>query len=147
MSYGMSASLSYSMSGKSTAASRHTMALTTVTRQAIESRTAERVVSDALNILQLTQEDLAAALKVSPRTVRRWQAGGHVPQKDSRSELQDMQRFLYLLTRTVPPNAAPRWARTPLPHLKGRTPLAVLQEGKLGELLRLVAAVDSGAFL
>ncbi len=89
--------------------------------------------------LGLTQEEIAKALNVVPRTVQNWESG--VGTSLMAKKTQDLKELLQLMDEFVIAPREQEWLQTPLPALRNQTPIQAIVAGKMRdiivELLRL----------
>lgn len=83
--------------------------------------------------LGLTQQQLASALKVSPRTVQNWESGVGLSQLEKRAG--DVAEFVDLLNDYVRPEDQSEWLRTANDSFRGRTPLEMLIAGTVRDVI------------
>ncbi len=83
--------------------------------------------------LGLKQEQLGAAIKVSPRTVQNWEAGVGLSQVDKRAA--DVADLAEVVKDYIRPGQGARWLRTPNEALGGGTPLDLLLAGRVRDLI------------
>ena len=84
-------------------------------------------------LLDLTQEQVAAALNVTPRTIQNWETQIGISQVERKT--RDLREFAALMHDYVVPGKEAEWLRTPSPAFKGRRPVELLTEGKVRDLI------------
>jgi len=98
--------------------------------------------------LALSAEDLARATGTSTATVKRWRAGSHLPQGESRQRLDGLwdlkERLDESFTNAA---AAKRWLSGRSRYLGGFTPKDALLLGHVERVNAALEALDSGIFL
>jgi DNA-binding transcriptional regulator YiaG len=83
--------------------------------------------------LVLTQEQMAKALKVAPRTVQNWERGIGTSQMAKKT--QDLRELLSLMDEFVIAPKEQEWLETPLPAIQNRKPIQAVAEGKTRDLI------------
>ncbi len=83
--------------------------------------------------LGLTQEQLAAAIGVSPRTVQNWEFGKDSPQIERR--LRDLLELRQVLKEYLPPEQIQRWLRSLNDAFAGASPRDWILDGRTRDVL------------
>ena len=117
-------------------------------RATAEVRQVRRAVAWAAQTLELTDTEVAGALGASSRSVARWRGALHRP---SERHIHAAERMLELAQalEAVFSDDAQRlhdWLHESLPALRGRTPLRTIIDGRLDDVLTVLANAESGAF-
>ena len=108
----------------------------------------QRAVEWASGTLELSAQEVGHAFGASQRTVVRWKDDANYP---SSKHVQAAERILVLAfaLHEVFGDDMKRlhaWLHEPLPTFKGRTPLRMILEGAIEEVITVVANVESGIF-
>ena len=116
-------------------------------RALLQAQLAASVVAWAREILELTYPEIGDALDVNRRTVMRWAHSEHTPSLEHLAKLEHLSELRHLLD-TVFSNseACMRWLHTPVPALRGRTPMAFIRSGDVKQVIGLLAGLEAGAF-
>jgi transcriptional regulator with XRE-family HTH domain len=77
----------------------------------------------------VTQEQLATALKVNPRTIQNWEAGVGLSQLEKRAA--DIAEFVDIMNDYVRREKQSEWLRAPNEAFGGETPLELLMAGSV----------------
>jgi transcriptional regulator with XRE-family HTH domain len=83
--------------------------------------------------LGLTQELMAKALNVAPRTIQNWESGVGTSQMGKKT--QDLQELLELMDEFVIAPKEEEWLRTPLPAIRNQTPVQAIIDGKMRDII------------
>ena len=100
--------------------------------QSIPARDGFEIVQ-ASRRLGLTQEQLAAALKVTIQTMRNWENGQDA--KRMRSKTRDLRELLSRMDDYVVASKEKAWLSAPLEALGGRSPQELITECRIRELV------------
>jgi hypothetical protein len=111
-------------------------------------RQIQRAIAWATESLELTDQEVGAALGASARSVMRWRDAAHQP---SGRHLEAAERLLVLalaLDDAFKGDMARMhaWLHEPLPVFKGETPLRRILRGAVDDVVAVVAGVEGGAF-
>jgi transcriptional regulator with XRE-family HTH domain len=90
-------------------------------------------LADTRKRLSLTQEEMATALNVAPRTIQNWERGVGTSQMFKKT--QDLRELLDLMDEFVVETEEESWLDTPLAAVRGKTPRQVIAEGKMRDLI------------
>jgi transcriptional regulator with XRE-family HTH domain len=90
-------------------------------------------LADARKRLGLTQEEMATALNMAPRTIQNWERGVGTSQMFKKT--QDLRELLGLMDEFVVETEEGSWLDTSLAALRGRTPRHVIADGKMRDLI------------
>ncbi len=116
-------------------------------RALLQAQLAASVVAWAREILELTYPEIGTVLEVNRRTVMRWAQSEHAPSLQHLAKLEDFSELRHLLEAVFPdPEPASEWLHTPVPMLRGRTPMALIRAGNLQEVIGVLAGLEAGAF-
>jgi DNA-binding XRE family transcriptional regulator len=83
--------------------------------------------------LGLTQEQMAKALNVAPRTIQNWEKGVGTSQMAKKT--QDLKELLRLMDEFVIAPKEEEWLRMPLPAIQNQTPREAIVRGKMRDLV------------
>jgi DNA-binding transcriptional regulator YiaG len=83
--------------------------------------------------LGLTQEQLAAALHITTRTLQNWERD--VTTSQLQRKTRDLWELAELIDDYVIDGKESEWLRTPLPAFRDRRPLDLLRDGKIRDLI------------
>jgi transcriptional regulator with XRE-family HTH domain len=91
-------------------------------------------VDEAREVLGLTLEEVAAAIKADYATLYRWREGG-TPSPVYRDRLEQLAKLVSLLVQQVGQAEASSWIGVPMAVLDGRTPRDLILAGRAETLL------------
>lgn len=107
-----------------------------------------RALKWAENTLELSDTEVGGALGASPRSVARWREALNQP---SERHIQAAERLLELAHALDAVFGADTerlhlWLHEPLPALGRRTPMRMIVNGNLDDVMAILANIDSGTF-
>jgi hypothetical protein len=112
-----------------------------------EVRAANETLDWAHELLGLEWTEVAAAVGADRRTIYRWRRGLSAPSPEHRERIEDMRELRFLLETVFPDsNARLEWLHSSVPAFRGRTPVSMIRRGRLGDVIGVLAGVESGAF-
>jgi hypothetical protein len=114
-------------------------------RSAISSVNLAAMRLDAVRRVFESDAAVADALGVSRAQPPRWR-GGQVPEPENAHKLAGLDVVIDLLTGYLEPGAIPEWLNGLNPHLRDRTPLFMLQQGRLAEVIAAIQAEQSEGY-
>ena len=88
---------------------------------------------------------VAEALGVDRTQPSRWRQG-QVPDRKNLDRLVGLDAVIQLLTGFLSDTTIPKWLRSPNPRLGDRTPLYMLHQDRLPDVIAAIQAEKSGAF-
>lgn len=114
-------------------------------REHTQAETAAQLIEWARSELAIHGRDRGHPRR-SARSVNRWAAREVPPSPEYRDRIEKLSELRYL-SETVFRHQKPRitWVHSPLPVLKGRTPLGSLRESGRDEVLGILAGLASDA--
>ncbi|MBA2670464.1 MAG: DUF2384 domain-containing protein [Gemmatimonadetes bacterium] len=115
----------------------------------MELRETGRTLDWARETLDLSMEELGQVIGTTRRTVQRWRARESLPSPEHREKLDEMGELRYWLETVFEKDvdAAHSWLTTRLPSLRGQTPISHIRKGRIKEIVGILAAFESGAFI
>lgn len=121
--------------------------LSSAIREHTQAQTAARLLDWSRKELALSVEEIGEILGASARSVSRWLAREVPPSGEYRDRIEKLSELRYLLdTVFADREARVVWIHSPLPVLKGRSPLSALRKNAWDEVLGILAGLHSGAF-
>ena len=121
--------------------------LSAVIRETTQAEIAASLLNWARDELAIPFEESAELVGASVRSISRWAAREVPPSPEFRERIEKLAELRYLL-ETVFADRESRiaWLNSPLPALRGRTPIAALRKASWDEVLGILAGLESGAF-
>ncbi len=117
--------------------------------QAREAEAVRELVRWMRAELGLTFVDLSRITGASLRTVQRWEGPANVgaPRPGHGAHLAELRDLRRLLRLTFPrQDEAADWMFAGVPALQGRRPIDLVRQGAVGEVVGVLAGVQSGVF-
>lgn len=119
-----------------------------MTATELKAKKAAETVAWVHDELALGYREIGAAVDANERTVRRWEGRTAVPQPRHQEKLRSFQELRHLLQTVFESKAeADEWMHSPLPTFRGHSPLAVIANGRLRDVIEVLATIESGAYL
>lgn len=103
-------------------------------------------VSDAMDNLGLTDDEVGSIVEASGRSVARWAAGEVVPQRLNKQRLLELAYVADALAEVLPQAHANAWLFTPHRRLDHEKPADLIQQDRYREVLNLIDAMAEGVF-
>lgn len=123
------------------------MAVATRKRQH-DTKLAAATVRWANETLALTFPEIGAVVAADERTVRRWRGSEVAPRARHQASLEALVDLRHLIEEVFErPEDAAAWLETPLRAFRGHTPLSRLRQGRLQEVVDVLATMEAGAFV
>lgn len=108
-------------------------------------------VATRLNVIRdrggIKAREVAQLLDTTPQTVSRWRTGKVEPQPDRLQRLLTLEWLIGELAEFYEPGEARLWLFAPHRLLGGQRPADRIQEGKVDDVLALIAQLRDGAFV
>jgi len=95
----------------------------------------------------IKSREVAQLLDTTPQTVSRWRTGKAEPQPDRLQRLLTLEWLLGELAEFYEPQEARLWLFAPHRLLGGERPADRIQQGKLDDVLALIAQLRDGAYV
>lgn len=95
----------------------------------------------------VTAKEVSKLLNTTPETVSRWNTGKTDPQPTSRDDLLRLGWLVSELAELYPPQEAKLWLFSPHKQLEGETPASAIADGKMENVLKIIAQLKDGAFI
>ena len=114
-----------------------------------ELRQVRRALEWASRDLELSDEEVGGALGASSRSVVRWREALHQPSSRHVQAAERLLELAHALSDVFGKDMARLhdWLHEPLPAFRGRSPLRMIINGHVDDVLTVVANAESGAFL
>ena len=91
--------------------------------------------------------DVANLLGTRPETVSRWNQGRAYPHSNTEKTLLELEYIVDQLSELYEPDEARQWIFSPQKLLNGASPGALIRDGRIDEVLRLVSQLRNAAYL
>ncbi len=91
--------------------------------------------------------DIAQMLATTPQTVSRWQTGKVEPQRERLHRLLALEWLVTELAELYEPDEARLWLFSPHRLLGGERPADRIEQGKVDDVLALIAQLRDGAYV
>lgn len=91
--------------------------------------------------------DIANITDVSKATVSRWKNGSAKPQPSNELRIADLHYVVGRLNEFYSPEEIRVWLYARHPQLEGERAIDLIHENRTGEILQILARLDSGAYL
>lgn len=109
-------------------------------------RAANTTIDWAHDTLNLGYAAIAEAIGAHRRSLARWRAGDAVPSLRYRQAMEKLRTLRYLIESVFEEEgSATEWLHSSVPLLRGRSPISLLEEGRIDEVIGVLAAFESGA--
>jgi transcriptional regulator with XRE-family HTH domain len=95
----------------------------------------------------ITAREVAQLLNTTPETVSRWRAGRTQPQPDRRDYLLRLEWLISELADLYSPEEARLWLFSPHKLLGGDRPADRIQQGRIEDVLTVIAQLKDGAYV
>ncbi len=95
----------------------------------------------------ITAREVAQLLNITPETVSRWRAGRAQPHPDRRNYLLLLEWLISELSDLYSPEEARLWLFSPHKLLGGERPAVKIQQGKIEDVLTVIAQLKDGAYV
>jgi len=113
---------------------------------AARTRAANATIDWAHDTLSLGYAAIAGAIGAHRRSLARWRAGDSVPSLRNRQAMEKLRTLRFLIESVFEePASATEWLHSSVPMLRGRSPISFLEEGRLDEVIGVLAVFESGA--
>jgi len=114
----------------------------------LERAAAAATIAWARDELALVYREIGQAVDADERTVRRWVGKEISPKGRHREKIEELRELRHLLAAVFEsPEEAEKWLHTSVRAFRGRTPLSVIREGQVQEVIGVLATIESGAYL
>ncbi len=95
----------------------------------------------------IKSREVAQLLDTTPQTVSRWRTGKVEPQPDRLQRLLTLEWLVDELAELYEPDEARLWLFAPHRLLGGERPADRIQQGRLDDVLALIAQLRDGAYI
>ncbi|MGO9772366.1 MAG: antitoxin Xre/MbcA/ParS toxin-binding domain-containing protein [Roseiarcus sp.] len=90
--------------------------------------------------------EVANLLGTRPETVSRWNQGRAYPHPNTEKTLLELEYIVDQLSELYEPNDARLWIFSPQKLLGGTSPAALIREGRIDEVMRLVSQLRDAVY-
>jgi hypothetical protein len=90
--------------------------------------------------------EVANLLGTRPETVSRWNQGRAYPHPNTEKTLLELEYIVDQLSELYTPNDARLWIFSPQKLLDGNSPAALIREGRIDEVMRLVSQLRDAVY-
>jgi hypothetical protein len=104
-------------------------------------------VTDIIDGLGLTQEEVGSIVDASARSVARWSVGEVVPQRLNKQRLLELAYVAQAVTEILPADDANVWMFTPNRLLRHNSPADTIHSGEYRDVLNLIEAIAEGVVI
>jgi uncharacterized protein (DUF2384 family) len=112
----------------------------------LKARAAVAAIERVRDRYDFSYEDVARTLGADRKTLYRWRAEEFGPSEMYRDRVEMLNVLLHLLDETFETEtAAGAWLHSAVPLLGGRSPIALLLEGQIDDVVGVLASLQSGA--
>lgn len=95
----------------------------------------------------LQGKDIANIVAVSPATVSRWSSGKATPDLRTQTVIAELRYVVDRLADFYSPEETRLWLHASHPMLKGERAIDLINAGRTQEVLAVIDALDSGAYV
>ena len=115
----------------------------------LEKTFVQNALRAAQRELGLTDAEIGGVVGAHRRTIQRWKHDAQaLPSPAHREQMEQITELLYLLRSTFRTmDVAREWLHSPVPLLRGRTPISLLRKGEIEEVISVLAGLNSGKFI
>lgn len=120
--------------------------MSTVIVERLEKDAAKETIENAHEAFGLNYSQVASMLGVDRRTVLRYRKTKNIPSERVRAQMEKVREIEHLLEEVFNGEILQlKWLYSSVPLLRGRRPVDLLRNGKLDEVLSVLAGLYSGA--
>jgi hypothetical protein len=91
--------------------------------------------------------DVANILDIRPETVSRWNQGKAFPHPETQKILLELEYIVDQLADFYEPKDARLWLYSRQKRLSGVTPVALIQQGKIDEVIAVIDQLRDGVYI
>ena len=120
----------------------------TSTARKLQLTAASTTLDWASETLDLSYSEIGDLIGVDRRTIYRWRFEESLPSPSHRRRLESVRELRFLLDKVFEDSEkALEWLHRSVPMLRGRTPISLLREGRVDEVIGVLAGLESGAYI